>query len=868
MSKEEENKNVEHSTEEVKENQGSPEQTEQSKPEDTSQEAAGVASVETSEQTATPEVEEKEVSEVEIAEQHIPENIQPKEDFDWEKFEEGEEEYSKEEKKELEQLYTQNLSIIEDRQLVTGKVVNITDRDVVLNIGFKSDGLVQLSEFKDKPDLKVGDEVEVLVEQAEDREGQLHLSHKKAIEEKAWETIVDAHDNDKILKGYIKDRTKGGMVVDLLGLDAFMPGSQIDIKPIKNYDAFVGQTMDLKVVKLNQAFRNIVVSHKAIIESDLEQQKSQILSGLEKGQVLEGTVKNLTSFGVFVDLGGVDGLIHITDVSWGRINHPEEVLELGQEINVVVLDYDEEKKRISLGLKQLYDHPWDTLPDDIQEGSKVTGKVVNIEDYGAFVEIHPGVEGLVHVSEMSWSQHLKSPEEYVNLGDEVETVVLSIDREERKLSLGMKQLTEDPWEKVEEKYTVGSQHNATVRSVTNFGLFVELEEGIDGLVHISDLSWTKKYNHPNEFTKVGEQIDVVVLEIDKDNRRLSLGVKQLEEDPWDTFESIFLVDSVHEGTVERIEDKGAIISLPYSVEAFAPNKHLMKEDKNKLQEGETLQFKVIEFDKENRRIVVSHTDIWKEEERARKEAEEKERKKEEAETKKDVKNVKSKIEQPTLGEEYDSLKTLKSQLEETEKQRQQEAMEEMEEKMKYGEEGDKETSGKEAQGAVEEKPNDEEASGEEKATGTQEEASDSTSNQGSQAKSTSKKTGSTKSSSTTKQSASTGSKSTSAKSSTTKKSSSTKSSSSSKSGATKSSTAKTSTSSKSSTSNKSGSGSTSSSTSKSSSEKTTGSKSTGTKSSTTKKSSGGTSSSKSTSGGSKKSEEGSKSSSEEGNEES
>ncbi|PSR05939.1 MAG: 30S ribosomal protein S1 [Bacteroidetes bacterium SW_10_40_5] len=835
MNKEEENKNVEHSTEEDGENQGSPEQTEQSKPEGTSQEAAGFASVENSEQTATSEVEGKDVSEIEIAELHIPENIQPKEDFDWEKFEEGEEEYSKEEKKELEQLYTQNLSIVEDRQLVTGKVVNITDRDVVLNIGFKSDGLVQLSEFKDKPDLKVGDEVEVLVEQAEDREGQLHLSHKKAIEEKAWGTIVDSHE---------------------------------DIKPIKDYDAFVGQTMDLKVVKLNLAFRNIVVSHKAIIESDLEQQKSQILSDLEKGQVLEGTVKNLTSFGVFVDLGGVDGLIHITDVSWGRINHPEEVLELGQKINVVVLYYDEEKKRISLGLKQLYDHPWDTLPDDIQESSKVTGKVVNIEDYGAFVEIHPGVEGLVHVSEMSWSQHLKSPEEYVNLGDEVETVVLSIDREERKLSLGMKQLTEDPWEQVEEKYTVGSQHNATVRSVTNFGLFVELEEGIDGLFHFSDLSWTKKYNHPNEFTKVGEQIDVVVLEIDKNNRRLSLGVKQLEEDPWDTFESIFLVDSVHEGGVEKIEDKGAIISLPYSVEAFAPNKHLMKEDKNKLQEEETLQFKVIEFDKENRRIVVSHTDIWKEEERARKEAEEQERKKEETETKKDVKNVKSKIEQPTLGEEYDSLKTLKSQLEETEKQRQQEAMQDMEEKMKNGEEEDKETSGKEAKAEVEEKPNQEEASGEEKTTGTETDASGSTSNEKSQAKSKSKKTGSTKSSSTAKQSASKGNKSTSAKSSTTKQSSSTKSSSSSKSGSTKSSTAKTSTSSKSSTSNKSGSGSTNSSTSKSSSSKSTGSKSTGTKSSTTKKSSGGTSSSKSTSGSSKKSKEGSKSSSEGGNEES
>ncbi len=616
----------------------------------------------------------------EIAQKHKPENIAPDNDFNWEKFESGEQEYSDDEKEQLENLYTQNLSVIGERQLVTGKIVNITDRDVVLNIGFKSDGLVPLSEFKNKEDIKIGDDIEVLVERPEDENGQLVLSYKKAQAERAWETIVDAYENDKIIQGYIRGRTKGGMIVDLLGLDSFMPGSQIDIKPIKDYDAFVGQTMDVKVVKLNYAFRNIVVSHKAIIESDLEQQKTEILNKLEKGQVLEGTVKNLTSFGVFVDLGGVDGLIHITDVSWGRINHPEEILELGQKINTVVLDYDEEKKRISLGLKQLTSHPWETLPDDIQEGTQVKGKVVNIEDYGAFVEIHPGVEGLVHVSEMSWSQHLKTPEEYVQLGDEVDTVVLSIDREERKLSLGMKQLTQDPWENIEEKYPVESKHYGTVRSITNFGLFMELEEGVDGLVHISDLSWTKKYNHPNEFTKVGETQEVVVLDIDKENRRLSLGIKQLEEDPWENFESIFYVDSIHEGEIRRVEEKGAVVSLAYGLEAFAPNKHLMKEDKSKPEEEETLEFKVIEFDKENRKIIVSHTDIWKERERAEKEKQKEAQKKEEEQTKQDVKKVKSQVETPQLGEENEKLSGLKEKLEEEEQEKQQEAISRMEEK--------------------------------------------------------------------------------------------------------------------------------------------------------------------------------------------
>jgi len=632
-------------------------------------------------QSDTEEVETKEEAKQE-SRTHIAKNIEPLDEFDWDGFEEGEEEYTTDQRKELSELYTQNLSTIEKREMVTGRVVHISDRDVVLNIGFKSDGLVPLSEFKNLDDLSVGDEVEVLVENPEDENGELQLSFKKAQAEKAWDTIVDAHENDKILKGHIKDRTKGGMVVDLLGMDAFMPGSQIDIKPIKDYDAFVGQTMDIKVVKLNHAFRNIVVSHKAIIESDLEEQKSLILSKLEKGQVLEGTVKNLTTFGVFVDLGGVDGLIHITDVSWGRINHPEEILELGQKINTVVLDYDEEKKRISLGLKQLEAHPWESLPEDIGEGSKVKGKVVNIEDYGAFIEIHPGVEGLIHVSEMSWSTHLKSPEEYVKMGDEVEAVVLTIDREDRKLSLGMKQLTDDPWQGIEEKYPIGSKHEGIVRSITNFGLFVELEEGIDGLVHISDLSWIKKYNHPNEFTNVGDKMELVVLEIDMENRRLSLGAKQLEEDPWDTFESIFLLDSVHEGEIKNVEDSGAIVILPYGVEAFAPKKHLMKEDKSKVQPGEKLEFRIIEFDKGNRNIVISHTDIWKEEERKKRAADQKTKAKEQAETEKEVKKVRSKVKDSTIQEETNVLADLKKKMEEEELKKQKEAIEKMDKKMK------------------------------------------------------------------------------------------------------------------------------------------------------------------------------------------
>lgn len=620
-------------------------------------------------------------------------DVIPVEEFNWEAHQSNVDNYASADRQKLEDMYAQTLSHVEERQVVNGKIVNITDRDVVVNIGFKSDGMVPLSEFKYRgDDLHEGDEVEIMVEKREDQQGQIQLSHKKALAEKAWDTIVDAHENEKILRGYIKDRTKGGMVVDLLTLDAFLPGSQIDIKPIKDYDSYVGNTMDVKVVKLNLQYRNIVVSHKAIIESDLEQQKTEILSKLEKGQVLEGIVKNLTSFGVFVDLGGVDGLIHITDVSWGRINHPEEVLELGQKINTVVLDYDEDKKRISLGLKQLTQHPWETLPEEVVEGSKVTGKVVNIEDYGAFIEIYPGVEGLVHVSEMSWSTHLKSPEEYVKLGDDVEALVLSIDREERKLALGMKQLSSDPWEGIESKYPVGSKHNSTVRSMTNFGLFVELEEGIDGLVHISDLSWTRKFNHPAEFTKVGDALEVQVMEIDKENRRLSLGHKQLEDDPWDTFESIFLVGSTHEATVDRLEEKGGIATLPYGLEAFAPIKHLAKQDKSKIKEGDSLEFKVLEFDKENKKILISHTQVWRDAERAEKDKEYAEKEEANKETAKAVKKIKETQAKDTLADANSVLSNLKRNLEADERVKQQEAMAKMDAKIADKDESEEEVS--------------------------------------------------------------------------------------------------------------------------------------------------------------------------------
>ena len=532
-------------------------------------------------------------------------NVKPLDDFNWEEFENGS--LSAASKENLEKAYDETLNKIQEHEVVEGTVISVDKKEVVVNIGYKSDGIIPASEFRYNPDLKVGDKVEVYVEDQEDKKGQLVLSHKKARLSKSWEKINEALDNDEVIQGYIKCRTKGGMIVDVFGIEAFLPGSQIDVHPIRDYDVFVGKTMEFKVVKINQEFRNVVVSHKALIEAELEAQKKEIISHLEKGQVLEGTVKNITSYGVFVDLGGVDGLVHITDLSWGRVSDPHEVVELDQKINVVILDFDEEKKRIALGLKQLTPHPWDALDANLKVGDHVKGKVVVIADYGAFVEIQPGVEGLIHVSEMSWSQHLRSAQEFLHVGDEVEAVILTLDRQERKMSLGIKQLKEDPWETIETKYPVGSKHTAKVRNFTNFGIFVELEEGVDGLIHISDLSWTKKVKLPSEFTTVGSMIDVVVLEIDKENRRLSLGHKQLEENPWDKYEKIYVPGSVHEGTITEMMDKGAVVTLAEGGEGFATPKHLQKEDGSQAKQGEVLPFKVIEFAKETRRIILSHS---------------------------------------------------------------------------------------------------------------------------------------------------------------------------------------------------------------------------------------------------------------------
>ena len=532
-------------------------------------------------------------------------NVKPLDDFNWEEFENGS--LSAASKENLEKAYDETLNKIQEHEVVEGTVISVDKKEVVVNIGYKSDGIIPASEFRYNPDLKVGDKVEVYVEDQEDKKGQLVLSHKKARLSKSWEKINEALDNDEVIQGYIKCRTKGGMIVDVFGIEAFLPGSQIDVHPIRDYDQFVGKTMEFKVVKINQEFRNVVVSHKALIEAELEAQKKEIISHLEKGQVLEGTVKNITSYGVFVDLGGVDGLVHITDLSWGRVSDPHEVVELDQKINVVILDFDEEKKRIALGLKQLTPHPWDALDANLKVGDHVKGKVVVIADYGAFVEIQPGVEGLIHVSEMSWSQHLRSAQEFLHVGDEVEAVILTLDRQERKMSLGIKQLKEDPWETIETKYPVGSKHTAKVRNFTNFGIFVELEEGVDGLIHISDLSWTKKVKHPSEFTTVGSMIDVVVLEIDKENRRLSLGHKQLEENPWDKYEKIYVPGSVHEGTITEMMDKGAVVTLAEGGEGFATPKHLQKEDGSQAKQGEVLPFMVIEFAKETRRIILSHS---------------------------------------------------------------------------------------------------------------------------------------------------------------------------------------------------------------------------------------------------------------------
>ena len=533
-------------------------------------------------------------------------NIAPLADFDWNAFENGATE-STQSHDEQEKAYDATLGRVNENEIVDGTVISIGKREVVVNIGYKSDGIIPVNEFRYNPDLKVGDTVEVYVENQEDKRGQLVLSHKKARASKSWERVNAALENKEIIKGYIKCRTKGGMIVDIFGIEAFLPGSQIDVKPIRDYDVFVGKTMEFQVVKINQEYKNVVVSHKALIEAELEAQKQEIISKLQKGQVLEGTVKNITSYGVFIDLGGVDGLIHITDLSWGRVNDPHEFVELDQKLNVVILDFDEEKKRIALGLKQLTPHPWDALDPNLKVGDKVKGKVVVMADYGAFVEIAPGVEGLIHVSEMSWSQHLRSAQDFLKVGDEVEAVILTLDRQERKMSLGIKQLKDDPWKDIEVKYPVGSRHHAKVRNFTNFGVFVELEEGVDGLIHISDLSWTKKIKHPSEFTQIGADIEVVVLEIDKDNRRLSLGHKQLEENPWDVFENTFTEGSVHEGTIVELMDKGAVVQLEYGVEGFATPKHLVKEDGSHAKEGEKLPFKVIEFNKDSKRIILSHS---------------------------------------------------------------------------------------------------------------------------------------------------------------------------------------------------------------------------------------------------------------------
>ena len=586
-------------------------------------------------------------------------NITPIEDFNWDAYESGDA-VTNVSKEDLEKAYDSTLNKVNDREVVDGTVIAMNKREVVVNIGYKSDGIIPLSEFRYNPDLKVGDTVEVYIENQEDKKGQLILSHKKARATRSWDRVNAALENEEIIKGYIKCRTKGGMIVDVFGIEAFLPGSQIDVKPIRDYDVFVGKTMEFKVVKINQEFKNVVVSHKALIEAELEQQKKEIISKLEKGQVLEGTVKNITSYGVFIDLGGVDGLIHITDLSWGRVSDPHEVVSLDQKLDVVILDFDDEKKRIALGLKQLTPHPWDSLDPNLKVGDHVKGKVVVMADYGAFIEIAPGVEGLIHVSEMSWSQHLRSAQDFMKVGDEIEAVILTLDREERKMSLGIKQLKPDPWETIEEKYPVGSKHVAKVRNFTNFGVFVEIEEGVDGLIHISDLSWTKKIKHPSEFTQIGADIDVVVLEIDKENRRLSLGHKQLEENPWDVFETVFTVGSIHEGTIIEMLDKGAVVALPYGVEGFATPKHLVKEDGSQAQLDEKLPFKVIEFNKDAKRIILSHSRIFEDAAKAEEKAEKKASKK--SSKKEETPMIQNQAASTTLGD-IDALAALKEQLE-------------------------------------------------------------------------------------------------------------------------------------------------------------------------------------------------------------
>ena len=588
-------------------------------------------------------------------------NVVTNENFDWNAYENDLGVYDHP-KEEIAEAYDKTLSNVNVGEVVEGTVTGITKREVLVNIGYKSEGVIPVSEFRYNPDLKVGDKIEVYVESAEDKGGQLVLSHKKARQLKSWDRVNEALEKDEIIKGYIKCRTKGGMIVDVFGIEAFLPGSQIDVKPIRDYDVYVDKTMEFKVVKINQEFRNVVVSHKALIEAELEAQKQVIMSKLEKGQILEGTVKNITSYGVFVDLGGVDGLIHITDLSWGRVNHPEEIVALDQKIQVVILDFDDAKKRIALGLKQLTPHPWEALDQNLKVGDKVKGRVVVMADYGAFVEIAPGVEGLIHVSEMSWSQHLRSAQEFMKVGDEVEAVILTLDREERKMSLGIKQLTPDPWADIEQRYAVGSRHTAKVRNFTNFGVFVEIEEGIDGLIHISDLSWTKKVKHPGEFTSVGADIEVVVLEIDKENRRLSLGHKQLEENPWNEFENQYSVDSIHEGTITEMTDKGAVVALGENIEGFCPARQLVKEDGTTPKTGDKLNFKILEFSKATKRITLSHLRTYEEAKRAEVAAEKAEKRAAADATKSTVKKINASVEKTTLGD-IAGLAALKSAME-------------------------------------------------------------------------------------------------------------------------------------------------------------------------------------------------------------
>jgi small subunit ribosomal protein S1 len=617
-------------------------------------------------------VDEKTEVVAEAAPEVKPEAVKPAKkqqipgDFDWDAFDKKSEKYNVAERNKLEGMYDRTLSAINDHEVIDGVVVDKNNREVIVNIGFKSDGIIPLSEFRYNPHLKVGDKVEVYVENQEGAGGQLQLSHKKARLLRAWDRVNEAYEKEEIITGYVKSRTKGGLIVDVFGIEAFLPGSQIDVKPIRDYDIYVDKTMEFKVVKINHEYKNVVVSHKALIEDELEQQKDEIISKLEKGQVLEGTVKNITSYGVFVDLGGVDGLVHITDLSWGRINHPEEIVQLDQKIKVVILDFDENKKRIALGLKQLTPHPWDALDQNLKIGDKVKGKVVVIADYGAFVEVIPGVEGLIHVSEMSWSQHLRTAQDFLKVNDEVEAVILTLDRDERKMSLGMKQLIPDPWANIQQRYPVNSRHTAVVRNFTNFGVFVELEEGVDGLIHISDLHWSKKIKHPAEFTKIGESIEVIVLSVDEENRRLSLGHKQLEENPWDVFESIFTVGSVHKGTIIGTSDKGMVVSLPYGVEGFAPNRHLKKEDGSQARMDESIDFKVIEFSKENKKIILSHSRIHEDQAILARQSEADTKSGEAKSTKRVVKIINENLERPTLGD-LDVLADLKENLEKEEK---------------------------------------------------------------------------------------------------------------------------------------------------------------------------------------------------------